>query len=392
MPSPYALTKKPVDADTEYRRGALSALVQNMNKGSPYKGNTQEAGWERRNRSEQRNAGVLPWQIEHMKFEETQRTNTAAIERGKRMGYSQPWNEYKAAQIERQTSGASPISFNDYMAARTTDAGGYDTVTGGGSFTGTRADYNALSSTDQSKLIMLAAGGADQGSWTRDDIIKEYKMEDHTPESVEAALTAGDPALLVRRDRIGGQLTPALMGRELDAKSAFGQASKVVRALQVEYGDLIAALNTNTGPGDMAAIFKFMKTLDPGSTVREGEFQLAARSAGKVEEWSNIFASIKEGVILTPKQRGLFAELAGDILMNSKATRDSTREDALYGVGRYGFDERAVLGTHLYDYDDIPKYEPRVAQALKEMDGDDGWIGSAIDYAADQYNKRFGGQ
>jgi hypothetical protein len=35
-----------------------------------------------------------------------------------------------------------------------------------------------------------------------------------------------------------------------------------------------------TGAGDMTLVFQFMKMLDPGSTVREGEFATAANSAG----------------------------------------------------------------------------------------------------------------
>ena len=43
--------------------------------------------------------------------------------------------------------------------------------------------------------------------------------------------------------------------------------------------NLITSLGTKTGAWDMAGIFQFMKSLDPSSVVREGEFQLAWSTA-----------------------------------------------------------------------------------------------------------------
>jgi len=53
-----------------------------------------------------------------------------------------------------------------------------------------------------------------------------------------------------------------------------------------------------------------MKSLDPNSTVREGEFALAAKSAGVWESFKNIPANKLEGTILTDKQRKDFGKLA----------------------------------------------------------------------------------
>ena len=59
-----------------------------------------------------------------------------------------------------------------------------------------------------------------------------------------------------------------------------------------------------------------MKTLDPTSTVREGEFALAARSAGVWEVFKNIPANKLEGTILTDKQRAAFGKLAFEYVKN----------------------------------------------------------------------------
>ncbi len=59
-----------------------------------------------------------------------------------------------------------------------------------------------------------------------------------------------------------------------------------------------------------------MKTLDPSSTVREGEFALAAKSAGVWEQFKNIPANKLEGTILTDEQRKAFGKLAFEYVKN----------------------------------------------------------------------------
>ncbi len=75
-------------------------------------------------------------------------------------------------------------------------------------------------------------------------------------------------------------------------------------------GDIIQSLWSANWPGDVGAVFNFMKSLDPTSTVREWEFALAAKSAGVWESFKNIPANKLEGTILTDKQRKDFWKLA----------------------------------------------------------------------------------
>ncbi len=58
-----------------------------------------------------------------------------------------------------------------------------------------------------------------------------------------------------------------------------------------------------TGADDIALIFGFMKTVDPGSVVREGEFATAQNSAGVPGRVRNLYNAALEGLRLTPKQR-----------------------------------------------------------------------------------------
>lgn len=63
-------------------------------------------------------------------------------------------------------------------------------------------------------------------------------------------------------------------------------------------------------PGDLALIFNYMKVLDPGSTVREGEFANAQNAAGVPEQVSNLFNRVLSGERLGIEQRKEFVARA----------------------------------------------------------------------------------
>ena len=70
--------------------------------------------------------------------------------------------------------------------------------------------------------------------------------------------------------------------------------------------------------GDLAAIFSYMKTLDPGSTVREGEAASAQNAAGIPERVRNYYNNLISGERLSPEQRAEMANTA-ITLYNSRA-------------------------------------------------------------------------
>ena len=75
----------------------------------------------------------------------------------------------------------------------------------------------------------------------------------------------------------------------------------------------------------MAAVFQFMKTLDPSSVVRESEFSSAAESSGILDRITSlqILKKAETGQLLTPKQRTQFAAIAKVLFENRKSAFDS---------------------------------------------------------------------
>jgi len=83
--------------------------------------------------------------------------------------------------------------------------------------------------------------------------------------------------------------------------------------------------SSDTGAGDIALIFNYMKMLDPGSTVREGEFAQAA-STGAVPDRVFYF----------------YKRLEGDKLPPSARRELKAEAERVYGAQKVQFDETAA--------------------------------------------------
>jgi hypothetical protein len=76
------------------------------------------------------------------------------------------------------------------------------------------------------------------------------------------------------------------------------------------YGRIISSVEDPSPSGDLALIFNYMKVLDPGSTVREGEFATAEQAGGVDTRVRSLYNRIVSGERLTPEQRADFANRA----------------------------------------------------------------------------------
>ena len=105
--------------------------------------------------------------------------------------------------------------------------------------------------------------------------------------------------------------------------------TKTSRDVRVQWNKVREVMNNPSPAGDMAAIFMFMKALDPGSTVREGEYKSAAEATsalGRAETYAN---NIQSGQKLNPQQRSDFKNIMEKFyraqMREQKKTNDSYR-------------------------------------------------------------------
>ena len=116
------------------------------------------------------------------------------------------------------------------------------------------------------------------------------------------------------------QLDQQKTGKE-DKKTAFTQEKNLRDGLIKESKDNVKALEgfnkvavastaKPSGANDLALIFGYMKTIDPTSVVREGEFANAENTGGVPQRIWNIYNKVRDGVRLTATQRENFLQSA----------------------------------------------------------------------------------
>ena len=136
---------------------------------------------------------------------------------------------------------------------------------------------------------------------------------------------------------------------------------KIADALRTEYFkrtqengwiNIVNAYNkvvntTDTAAGDVSLIFAFMKLLDPGSVVREGEFATAENTAGIPEKIRQQYNKALKGDRLTPAQRAAYRREAERVFQVHQQRQAPI--DAYYqGLAqRYGIDP-SLIGVGLY--------------------------------------------
>lgn len=82
------------------------------------------------------------------------------------------------------------------------------------------------------------------------------------------------------------------------------------------YHKLLATTDPSVEPTplrDQASIFSWMKILDPGSTVREGEYASVKNARGVPDRIRNFYNQALSGQILTPEQRNQLREASGPV-------------------------------------------------------------------------------
>lgn len=96
--------------------------------------------------------------------------------------------------------------------------------------------------------------------------------------------------------------------------------------------------------GDIALIFNYMKMLDPGSVVREGEFATAQNAGGVDDRVWNSYNRLLTGERLNPKQRKSF-ESQSEKLFNVAEQRNKSLIKETIGIAeQFGVTKEDVFG------------------------------------------------
>jgi hypothetical protein len=141
-----------------------------------------------------------------------------------------------------------------------------------------------------------------------------------------------------------GESTSIDFGNEDNLRDDFRKASGEFIKVRDSYGRILST--DPTGAGDLSLIFNYMKMLDPGSVVREGEFATAQNSAGVPDIIRAKYNQLREGTRLAEEQRADFKKQAEN-LYNTALDSQSYVESEFKGISEaYGFDPKRIVSEY----------------------------------------------
>lgn len=109
-----------------------------------------------------------------------------------------------------------------------------------------------------------------------------------------------------------GASGPTLNKSGTELRKEFNQLPQVKAYTDVDasFQKVQAAAKDPTAAGDLSLIYGFMKMVDPGSSVKEGEFASAQNAGGVDDKLRALYNNLKQGQRLTPEQRSDFVARA----------------------------------------------------------------------------------
>jgi hypothetical protein len=119
--------------------------------------------------------------------------------------------------------------------------------------------------------------------------------------------------------------------------------TKATQEVSAAYNRMQNASQTPSAAGDLSLIFNYMKMLDPGSTVREGEFANAESAAGVPTKVLNTYNKTLTGQRLSQEQRQDFLTNANHMYSAQMAVQKQVDENYRRLAEKGGLDPQDVL-------------------------------------------------
>lgn len=143
------------------------------------------------------------------------------------------------------------------------------------------------------------------------------------------------------------------------------------------FGRVVSAAQDPSPAGDMALIFNYLKVLDPGSTVREGEFAAAQESGGWDDRIESARQQILSGRRLSDEQREDFLKRSHMLYQEGLQNYDKRVSGFRELLGNYDNvrPEAVIRDRGLYRDWQAPEQEQEQAGGVPEgtiVDGPDG--------------------
>jgi len=142
------------------------------------------------------------------------------------------------------------------------------------------------------------------------------------------------------------------VAEETKLRKEFTSVSKDFTKVRDAYNRILSSVDSidkeaktaeSTAAGDLSLIFNYMKVLDPGSTVREGEFATAQNSAGIPEIIQSKYNQVIRGERLAPATRFDFVSRAEGLFKGAKKSNEAIEKQFRDLARSTGLDPKNVI-------------------------------------------------
>lgn len=149
---------------------------------------------------------------------------------------------------------------------------------------------------------------------------------------------------------------------ESKLRKEFNGITKSFREVDQAYERVLASVKKPSAAGDLALVFNYMKMLDPGSTVREGEFANAQNAAGVPGRIIALYNNVAKGERMSAGQREDFESRAQELYF--AAASQATQQAEFYGglADEQGLSRDNVVGGF------------KVRERVEEEESEEGWV------------------
>jgi hypothetical protein len=160
----------------------------------------------------------------------------------------------------------------------------------------------------------------------------------------------GSSRIVARRDAIGqteAAAPPDTFARANTLRDEFQALTREFRVVRDAYANIETAARSQTGAGDMAMLYSFVKLLDPNSVVRESEFATAAASGSFGERVQGAVQRIINGERLPDSLRNAFLAEARNIYQTQERGYRNTEQTYRALAERNNLDPENVITPFL---------------------------------------------
>lgn len=195
---------------------------------------------------------------------------------------------------------------------------------------GTQSRSNGASQQGSARIVAT-------GQRKQSDVPSGYRFrQDGNLEPIPGG--PADPAIIQATKTGGNRKGETDLRKEFNARPEV----KEYRDVANSYRTIQRLQGSDSAAGDISLIFAYMKMLDPGSVVREGEFATAQNAAGIPDRVVNAYNKALNGERLNPRQRQDFVTQAKNIF-DVRGSRFREIEDEYRGYAEgYGLDPSRV--------------------------------------------------